>query len=159
MQAYINYLLEDIAAAQRQAQSLAEQTDQSLEDHFEEVERWISGDEPDHDFSYYCGLKPEQFPPAEKLSKRQMQAVCKAFKHLLFSWNLDVDIPSRYPLAKKYSLMISVLGKPVDPPKSGFITFEFCTCDPPTCPLNDYCTCQKYYYFHDRNSDLQGESE
>jgi hypothetical protein len=159
MQAYINYLLEDIAAAQRAEQSFAEQPSLSIEDHFAEVERWIAGDEPGHSFSYYCGLKPEQFPPAEMLTKKQMRAICKTLNHLLCSWNLDVDIPKQYPIVKTYQLLVTVLDKKVEPPTSGFITFEFCTCDPPTCPFEDHCTCKKYFGLPDDNMSKHDDAQ
>lgn len=145
MQKYINQLLEDIEAAHRpEAEEQPKDKPFSIEQHFEEVERWLERDDPEHTFSYYCGLQPEQFPPEERLTNKQLRTIYKAFGHLLFSWNLDADIPKSMPLRKAYSFLISTLEHKVEIVNDGFITIEFCTCDPPSCPFEEYCTCKKY---------------
>jgi hypothetical protein len=48
MQKYIDQLLEDMAAAQRpEEDSLPVNEPFSIEQHFEEVERWLKGEEPE----------------------------------------------------------------------------------------------------------------
>ena len=146
MQKYIDQLLEDMVAAQRpEENSLPVNEPFSIEQHFEEVERWLEGEEPEHDFSYYCGLQAEQFPPAEQLTNKQLKTLYKAFGQLLFSWNLGADIPKTVPLRRAYAFLISTLKHKVEMVKDGAITIEFCTCDPPSCPFEEYCTCRQYY--------------
>jgi hypothetical protein len=147
MQSYINQLLEDIADAQRidEPYSITEkEKSQSIEEHFIEIERWLEGEEPDHTFSYYCGLQKEQFPPAEKLTELQLKQINNAFRHLLFSWNLDANIPKEVPSAKTYSMLISLLDNKTDIVNSGFMTFEFCQYDPASCPFEQYCSCKEF---------------
>lgn len=142
MQTYINQLLEDIAKAHRSEQEEPQKyKPQSVEEHFEEIERWLESD-PEHTFSYYCGLEPEQFPPAERLTDEQLDAVYRAYGQLLFSWNLGADILDAVPLRKAYPLLISTLKKKVEIMEEGQITIEFCTCDPPSCPFEEHCTCK-----------------
>jgi hypothetical protein len=144
MQKYIDQLLEDIAAAHRpEGEVPPEDKSFSIEQHFEEVERWLESD-PAYTFAYYCGLQPEQFPPAERLTIKQLHTIYKAFGQLLFSWNLDADIPKSFPVRRAYSLLISTLHHKVEIVNDGFITIEFCTCDPPSCPFEEYCSCKKY---------------
>jgi len=145
MQVYIDQLLEDMAAAQRpeQERSLVEQPF-SIEQHLEEVERWIAGEDPEHAFAYYCGLQPEQFPPAEDLTDEQLLAISQSFKKLLFSWNLDVSLPESLPLPIAYPFLISTLKEKVQIVTDGFIGIEFCTYDPPSCPFKEYCSCTEY---------------
>lgn len=148
MQSYINHLLSDIAEACREEQrepysSMAPENDvEAIERYFEEVERWLER-EPEHDFSYYSGLQKEQFPPAEKLTNEQMEALSLAFERLLFTWNIGVEMPDNLPVSKKYSLLISVLERKVAIVQNGFETIEFCSYDPPTCPFNEWCTCKE----------------
>lgn len=70
MQSYINHLLEDITNAQKAEDSIAvyeKEEPKSIEEHFNEIERWLEDEEPANTFSYYCGLEKEQFPQAEGL--------------------------------------------------------------------------------------------
>jgi hypothetical protein len=148
MQSYINHLLSDITEACREEQretfssASGENDVEAIERYFEEVERWLE-QEPEHDFSYYCGLQKEQFPPAEQLTNEQLEAVSLAFEKLLFTWNIGVEMPDKLPAAQKYNLLISVLERKVAIVESGFETIEFCSYDPPSCPFNEWCTCKE----------------
>ena len=106
------------------------------------LEQWLEN-EPEHNFSYYCGLQKEQFPPVEKLTTEQMEQVSLAFEKLLFTWNIGVEIPEKLPAAQKYNLLISVLERKVAIVENGFETVEFCSYDPPSCPFNEWCTCKE----------------
>jgi hypothetical protein len=146
MQTYINYLIEDIINAERTdgiTTDHSTEKQQTFEEYIAEVERYLEQN-PARTFSYYCGLNKEQFPPAEKLSEEQILQISKAFKHLLFTWNLDVSIPESIPSAKYYSLLISVLDEKTEIVDSGIITFEFCNYDPPSCPFEGYCSCKDF---------------
>ena len=159
MQSYINHLLSDIAEACREEQpetysaATAENDVDAIERYFEEVERWLEH-EPEHDFSYYCGLQKEQFPPTEKLTDDQMEAVSHAFEKLLFTWNIGVELPDKLPAARKYSLLVSVLERKVAIVENGFETIEFCSYDPPSCPFNEYCTCRELGLKDHHDEDL-----
>lgn len=156
MQKYIDQLLEDILAAHRPEGAEPSQNETfSMEKHFEEVERWLEND-PEHTFTYYCGLQPEQFPPAERLTDEQLDAVYKAYGQLLFSWNLDADIPESLPLRKAYPLLIGTLQHKVDIVNDGFMTIEFCTYDPPSCPFEKGCRCKEY---HTKPDEINGNAE
>ncbi len=158
MQKYINQLLADIINAQRPEQPIPETNpvpvsdEEKMRQHFEEVEHWLEHD-PMHTFSYYCGLEKEIFPPAEKLTEKQLLEINEAYRHLLFSWNLDADIPQELPATMKYKLLISTLDKKTDIVNDGFITFEFCQYHPPSCPYEAYCTCKDFE--EDMDNDIQ----
>ncbi len=145
MQAYVDQLVLDIKNAKREEPSLITPDKPfSLKEHFEEVERWLESD-PAFTFSYYCGLRKEEFPPAESLSEEQIQQITKAFESLLYNWNLSASIPEELPSAMTYELLVSVLDKKVDIVDEGFMTFEYCACDPPSCPFGEYCECREFY--------------
>lgn len=156
MQAYVNHLLQDIIDAKRAEIDFTKndkEAPQTLEEEFEEMERWLEGEEPAHTFSYYCGLQAEPFPPSHMLTSKQIKQISKAFNHLLFTWNLGVNIPKRIPPEKTYDLLISVLDKKTDIVSSGCMTFEFCNYDPPSCPFEQHCSCKDF------EMDMEDDSE
>ena len=157
MQEYINQLLEDMAAARREVKEEKEQDEvTSIEQHFEELEKWLAG-EPEYSFSAHCGLQTEQFPPAERLTDKQMGAIYKAYKELLHTWNLHVDIPESFPLARAYPLLISTLDHKVEIVSNGFICIDFCSCDVSSCPLGEHCQCKEYQAESDEMRTHPGE--
>lgn len=143
MEAYITHLLSDILEAKRPEQpSLTYVYPEMIEDYAEEVDRWPESD-PVYTFGYYCGLSPEQFPPAHLLSSLQMEKLCDAFSRMMFTWNLDTDIPDDVPVSKRYELLVSTLNIKTDI-NSSLTTFELCSDDPPSCPMGEYCTCKDF---------------
>ena len=148
MHPYIPHLLADIAAAHRSEELAELQKPQTFEEEMEEVERYVSED-PEHTLSYYCGLKKEDFPPAEQLSVSDMKAVIKAFDAMLSTWNLSIDIPKKLPAAFAYTLMVDTLNKKTMITNYGFVSFDFCTGYAPECELKEYCPCLKTWNKYD----------
>ncbi len=68
MHPYLPHLLSDIAAACREEIPQEEVRPQTMEEHFEEIDRWLEGEDAPYIFGYYCGLNAENFPPAEQLT-------------------------------------------------------------------------------------------
>lgn len=147
MQKYVNGLIEDILLARRPEKDMTEicKDETTIEQHFEEVEAWLRREQPDHDFSYYCGLTREQFPVARLLSSRQIKAIMRAFKKLLFSYNMSMDIPKAVPLPMAYSYLISTLERKVQIVEYGFMDFDFCSGTPEGCEWKEYCPCIKIW--------------
>lgn len=141
MHPYIPYLIADIEAAHRVEIPYKSSEVSDIENHLEEVERWIAGDVPHHTLGYYCGIKTIDFPPSEQLSKQGIKLVCAAFKKLLFSWNVEIHLPDELPLDLRYRFMIKTLDEKFFPMSSGFIHFDFCTGYAPDCVLKEYCPC------------------
>lgn len=106
MHPYIPHLLADIAAAHRK-EIPEEHISQSIEEHFEEVERWISGEDPEHTFGYYCGLSAENFPPAEQLTDEEMILIRQVFEKMMFSWNHGIELPEKLPVAFAYKMIVA----------------------------------------------------
>lgn len=116
--------------------------DDSFEAHIAEVERYLSAGEPEHTFGHYCGLETAQFPPVEQLNPEQRQQVIAAFNQLLFSWNLDTDIPDELPAEVAYPLLVSMLDLKTEMVDYSRLTYEFCTYDLPSCPFGTHCRCK-----------------
>ena len=140
MEAYVVHLLSDILEAERPVQPMLSYVYPEMAD--EEAEEYET--DPQYTFGYYCGLQQEQFPPAHLLNSLQLDRLCAAFSKMMFSWNLDTDIPDDVPLTKKYELLISTLGIKTEISSNHLHTFELCSYDPPSCPMGEYCTCKEF---------------
>jgi len=145
MHPYLPHLLSDIEAARRTEIPEEPERKISFEEEMEEIEKWLEGEEPDHTFGYYCGLEADNFPPPEQLTKKDMKEVCKAFGHMMFTWNLHISLPKNFPAALRYSFLIKTLNEKTTIVNSGFTGFDYCTGYAPDCVFKEYCMCLKYY--------------
>jgi len=125
MQSYLKILLEDIKAAHKGFQAEQPTTD-SLEQQFREIDKFTSGD-AEQQLSYHCGLNPDVFPPANRLSDNEKREICKELEEMYGSWNAQVDIPEEVPLSMKYDLMVNLLNQPFTAMSFGCFVFDFCT--------------------------------
>jgi hypothetical protein len=141
MHPYLSHLIADIEAAQHAQDPNEMPRVQSIEEHFEEVERWISGEDPQHTFGYYCGLEAVNFPPADQFTDEEIKLVCNAFEHMLFTWNSGTEFPDKLPPAFRYKLMVNILDEGFTPVNSGSMTFDFCSGYAPDCIFKEYCSC------------------
>lgn len=144
MHPYIPYLLADIKAAERPDGSVEEISSQTFEEEMEEIERWVAGEnEPEHTFGYYCGLESVNFPPPEQLTEKEIKLICKAFKHLLFTWNSGINLPKDLPISLRYKFMINTLDEGFTLVNSGCMSFDYCSGYAPDCIFKEYCSCLK----------------
>lgn len=144
MHPYLPHLLSDISAAHQIKGSLPESGPDNLEDHFREIDRYISGDS-EQTLRYYCGLDPAEFPPAEAFSEKEIIQLCHAFEEMLDSWNASVDWPEKIPWDKRYAMTVALLDREFIPMDFGMIVFDFCTGYAPECELGEYCNCLEYW--------------
>ena len=144
MQKYIDQLLEDISGACKPVNEIQSHDNSSLQEHFKEIEELVNAGVPEHDFSYYCGLREQQFPAPELLTKSQIRSIFKAFSKLVLSYNISVLIPRTVPLPEAYSFLISILSKKIFIVEFGNVVIEFCTDDPGACPFKEHCLCKKH---------------
>jgi|AntRauTorckE6833_2_1112554.scaffolds.fasta_scaffold14529_2 hypothetical protein len=144
MASYLSHLLADIRAAHRVDSSKQKPESGSLEEHFKDIDRWISGD-AEHTLGYYCGLEPVAFPPYDQLSDEEVRKICDAFTTMLYTWNIALDIPEELPLHRKYKLMVGLLDHKFTVSNAGMIVFDFCTGYAPGCELKEYCQCLEFW--------------
>ena len=140
MHAYIPFLLEDIAKAYRKPFAEEKSFNESIENHFEAIEKWLYEDPPST-FGDYCGLKSEDFPPAEQLSEEDMVLVIAAFKKMMASWNLDIYLPDKLPVSIAYSIVVDTLNQKTAIVDNGFLCFDYCSGSPEGCVFKEYCPC------------------
>ena len=155
MEKYLAQLIEDLKALQRDPSepwykpspdaSAVESDLDRLDDSddemdFADVERYLSGDY-EQKISGIFDLRPEQFPPAERLTDDQMQDLCAAYTALLSSWSIGVSIPEGIPIEVAYKTLVGTLDREAFISDTGFVTLEFCSYDPEDCPFGQWCDC------------------
>ena len=141
MHPYLPHLISDIKAAHRAEIFEQENIPQSLEEHFEEIEAWVRGDEAEHTFGYHCGLRSEIFPPPEQLSEKEMKLIRKEFERLMYTWNIYIDLPEKLPENIAYKMILDTLDSKTMIADSGWIGFDFCSGNAPECIFKEYCPC------------------
>lgn len=142
MHAYLPHLLADITAAHRKVEP-NEDVPLTTDALFEDVERYVRGGLPQHTLGYYCGLAPEDFPPAAQFSDAEIIEVCAAFEKLLHTWNAAIHLPEKLPLPLQYQFMVKTLSNEFTLMNHGCINFDFCTGDAAGCEFKEYCPCRK----------------
>lgn len=144
MQPYLEYLLAGIKAAHQRIDRNSEYPQEGLDEHFRDIERFISGDS-EHTLQYYCGLNSGDFPPVEQFSENEIKQLCHGFEEMLASWNVNVDWPEKLPWDKRYALTVALLDREFTPLNTGMFVFDFCTGYAPECELGEYCRCLEYW--------------
>lgn len=164
MQEYILQLLEDMLSAERPQREPFEGKENNkidnLEKHFEDVERYLSGDY-EQKISTIIGFTNEQFPPIDKLTDNQILSIVEGFDKLLYSYNISTDLPDGLAIETAYSLLVSTLEKEVFIGEGdGFFMIEFCQYDIAKCPFGDLCSCKEFEKYHnERSEDKKSDEE
>lgn len=138
MHHYLLHLLRDIAAAARPA---APPPPPAPEHPFAAAERYLH-EEPELSLGQHCGLKAGDFPPAERLTEAQQQAVVEALEKTYFSYNVGLALPEELPTAMQYRFYVEALEEKCFVDHWGDTTIEYCEDDPELCPFGwKYCNC------------------
>lgn len=143
MHPYIPHLLADIAAAHRTEIPEEENIAQTIDEEIKEVEEWAENVKPDYTFGYYCGLKSENFPPAEQLTNDEMILIRGAYEKMMFTWNHGIELPDNLPVTFAYKMIVDTLDMATTIVDTGFMNFHFCKSHPPDCVFKEYCPCLK----------------
>jgi hypothetical protein len=106
--------------------------------HFEEIDKWVSGEEPEHTFGYYCGLKSENFHPPEQLVDEEMIRIRKVFEKIMFTWNHRIRLPEKLPVAFAYKMILDSFDIKTSIVNSGQMSFDFCSGYAPGCVLKSF---------------------
>jgi hypothetical protein len=162
MHPWLPHLLTDIAAAHRgetPLEPIAPIVPLSFEEEMEEIEKWVEGEEPAHAFGYYCGLEAINFPPPDQLADEEMKQVIAAFGQMMFSWNLDIDLPESLPIPIAYKMTVDTLDMKTEIVNSGMMCFDFCTGYAPDCIFKEYCPCLDIWNDSDKYDDTNTSQE
>ncbi len=143
MDKYINYLLADIAAASANVPAFA------LSE-LDEEEDFISLEEeeqlaPRQKLSDRLKLRPEWFPPADRLTEEHQDRVVDALLICLHSFNFVANFPDGLPTRERYQVLTDYLQQEVPILTYNSWQIDFCDYNPKTCPFGgQYCQCQMY---------------
>lgn len=159
MDKYINYLLADIAAATTSLPVHA----LSFDD--EEDVPFITADEeakvaPRELLTDIVGLKPEWFPPVDRLSETQIQQVTEALVDCLDAHSFIVNFPAGLPAPARYRILLAELKKDVPVLQYNIWQLDFCNYQPKDCPFGDaFCQCQIYERWLDQLKSDEPDAE
>ncbi|MEO6722318.1 MAG: hypothetical protein ABIN67_18260 [Ferruginibacter sp.] len=93
------------------------------------------------------------FPPPEQLKDTGIVMVLKAFKQMMFTWNLDIHLPLELPLPIAYTMTVDTLNSKTGIVNSGTMGFDFCTGYGPDCVFKQYFPCLKIWNEDDDKND------
>jgi hypothetical protein len=143
MNRYIEQLIEDFRKAAISAPHLSDcnediPEDEALENHFDEVERYVQGghDEP---LSSILGIPSGILPKPEKLNPALLKKLLNEMIALLNSWNFYPDFPEKLPDKMKYRALLDIWDDEQTYMRSGQMHIEFCDYNPDNCPFPGYC--------------------
>ncbi|MCB0614747.1 MAG: hypothetical protein KDC75_15630 [Phaeodactylibacter sp.] len=138
MHHYLTQLLSDIAAAKRtEAPPLPAEPASP----FADAERYLH-EAPTLALAQHCGLKAADFPPAERLTEAQQEAVAEALKEAYFTYGVSLALPEELPTALRYRFYIEALNEKCWVSDGGMTTIEYCEDGPESCPFGwRHCAC------------------
>jgi hypothetical protein len=111
-----------------------------------EMEQWRDETPPERqDMFYHFGFEPEQFPPAERLSDEELEALTHALCRLWAAYNFTPVFPDAAPGRAVYPLLLKRMEEPTFVMQRGHIGVEFCHYEPSECPWGlEYCDCKDF---------------
>ena len=127
MHPYFPHLLSDFAAACRDEIPEEEVRPQTIEEHFDEIDRPIEGEESQYTFEDYFGFNAENFPPEEQLTNDEIISIRKAFEQMMYTGKPGIDAPETLPVAFAYKITVDSLYLKTHIGNSGCRTFNFCS--------------------------------
>jgi hypothetical protein len=136
MQKYINQLICDFKEAEKNVPPTP-----VLSEDYEEFEEQMLAIEnaPDIPAKKLFGVSYEELPPAEKLTKEQMQQLIEAITDTFEAFNCSVELPGNVPLELQYELVRDQFADPIHYMPGWSMHFDFCSGWCPDCKIIDYC--------------------
>jgi len=104
----------------------------------------------------WFGIDKANFPPAEKLTKEELELMVDEILKLWHAYNFDAVLPENLPADIAYKVLVDNFDKPVIWVSEGIIGIEFCDYEPENCPFpEEYCMCKDFK----RNFDMEDIEE
>ncbi len=149
MDRYLEQLLEDMRSAAElhrrhtleRALFASETDDQAAR--YAQIDAYVGG-VSEGSLYEVLGFIPEQFPPADQLTRRQAEGLAEGMLSLLETYRTLVDAPEGVPPYLLYPQLLRLLhGAYFDPGPGGYLHLECCEYDPSHCPWPEhYCRCR-----------------
>jgi hypothetical protein len=142
MQAYLQYLIEDIRKSAQDKNNNRQYADGipiSMDvpeqlSHLDTVPMYRAGK--------WLGLSSESFPPAEKWDDQQLLELCVTLRALFEHYQIAVRIPHGLPFKLVYTFLIKALDEYVTCMEEGQNEISFCS-ETGTCPFGVHCTMEE----------------
>jgi len=111
-----------------------------------EMEQWRDETPPSRqDMFYHFGFEPVQFPPADRLTDEELDALTQALCRLWAAYNFTAVLPDVVPSRLVYPLLLKRMEEPTFVMTRGNTGIEFCDYEPSECPWGlEYCTCKNF---------------
>ena len=102
---------------------------------------WSGNEEemPRTSMERFSGVEKICFPPVEKLSHEQLQALVDAILALLMEHKYFVNMPSRLPLERVYQKLLDKWAEEIYYIDSGLLGLDFCPSDLDDCDMHEWC--------------------
>jgi len=136
MEKYVSQLIEDIQDATRYAPEDVEFSSNDEEFMGQIVE---AENTPPISSEKLMGLMYIQFPPAEKLTTRQMIELNKAIEKTFVAFRIFIELPGTVPIQLRYELIRGLFKEKFQIKKGLNYHLDFCSGDCPPCAIADYC--------------------
>lgn len=116
----------------------------TIEEELEQSERLVLTDPP-YTFGDHCGLRREQFPPAERLTAAQLAQLMEALKEMMWTYSVSVTLPDSLPPEQRYHWMLCALDEKIHLDWGGMVGISFCEEDPDEGCIfgTEHCTCRR----------------
>ena len=151
MQRYTEQLIEDIREAKKRPRPPKMFLPQELE-MSRGPEEYLHGKQ--YKLGKLFGLEKKQFPPIEKLSKKQIKLLVKEIIRLWEAFNFIPDFPEGLPEKFKYDILVDYLEHKTTYVSEGGLHIEFCTYEPASCPFpEEFCMCKDFEMPSDADFD------
>ena len=130
----------------KEAETKERVLNRDLEAVHREGERYLE-EIPRSTMFFHFGLRPEVFPPAERLSDEQMDLLVPAIRRLWATFNFSASLPDRAPSRVVYPLLVERMNRPAMLMEFGVTGIEFCDYEPERCPFGKgFCECTEKIY-------------
>lgn len=153
MNEYTSYLLADIADAHRTLNFDEKDDEQTIEDHFAEIENYLNGFDSGPTFSDHCGLESQFFPPADFFSDQELKLICNEFSKMMLTYNLTINYPVNVPISLVYKVIVKTLDTQTSITNHGMLHFDYCSGYAPVCFWKEFCPCLEIWNRPDENLD------
>lgn len=143
IQKYVNYLIEDLQKAKNNIPLKPDYSAMQSADSPPQMVEWETT--PFQTMESIFEIDQIEFPPAARLTLRQMRSLNKAIIDMWVAFNFIPDLPADLPETKKYELLIRQWKNEVQHLTEGEFHIEFCDYHPEACPLGfEYCKCKGF---------------
>lgn len=138
MEKYIEQLLADLKAAQKNVPPDPKPGSEKTQEEFNE-KMWAIENTPERPAKELFGLSFEELPPVEKLTEKQMQNLYDGIEETFEAFQCVFEFPHGVPLNIRYKFVRKLFAEKIHLMPGFTSHFNFCETDCEDCELAEYC--------------------